>query len=617
MRVAALLAFALFSGCKAIDPDPRLRPFADCDELRDYMKRMAMEEARYDWAFAFEIGFIAQDYEIKSYSDGGATSYSTTNLQEAGVDEADLVKTDGTWLYSLAGGTLVVSLGWPLEEASEVARVPIDGVPDGLYLDGDTVIVLSEVDPWMDVPSPRSGAGIYREEPMTLATVIDVTDRGAPIVVRETYATGTLSESRKIGSRLFVVTYQDLSIAPEAHDFGDIKAAIADAEATDWLPWRFDSVLREGGWASEDGEACACEEVYASEREGGTYLTNVLSLDLSDPLSAFAGDSVVGRADTIYASERAIYVGYGEEEDGAFPTVDANIETVLHKFDISDGDAHPAYRASATVDGTLVDPFALSERDGVLRLALGDDDATSVATLQESDGALKVLDRVDGLAPGERITSARFAGRVGYLVTTVWVEDTWNDPLFTVDVADPAAIEVTGELEITGWSDYLHPLDDDHLLAIGMDSEAGSELQLAISLFDVSDLSSPALVDRALLDASSSEAQDDHHAFNWFPEQQKLVVPSWTEEGSSVLEVIHVETTGLDPVGRVSQATLEETTEERHLWCGAIRRSVILEDKVWAVSALGLTAAALDTPAEELAAVRFTGVDPCAGYSGW
>lgn len=624
MRATLPLALALLSGCEAFDPDPELRAFADCDDMREYMKHMAMEEARYDWAFEFGIGgLVAQDYALTAApedagsadsDDGGASSYSTTNLQEAGVDESDLVKTDGTYLYSVAGDTLVISKAWPVEEAEVVATVRIDGAVEGLYLDGDTVVVLSRIDPWSAAPSPRSRVAPDREEPMTLATVVDVTDRSAPEVVRETYATGTLDESRKIGSRLFVVTYQDLSIAPEAEDFGEIKAAIKDAEPTAWLPWRFDNVLSGGAWRTDAKEACDCEQVYASDREGGTYLTNVLSLDLGDPLSDFEGEAVVGRADTVYASESSIYVAYGEVDDGAFPTVDDALDTIVHKFDIATGVAHPEYRATAKVQGSLIDQFALSERDGVLRMAMDDGDASAVVTLREEGGDFDQLDRVGDLAPGEQIMSARFAGRVGYLVTTVWEESEWNDPLFTVDLADPADIRVTGELEISGWSDYLHPMDDDHLLAIGMDSDDDGELQLAISLFDVSDMDAPALVDRAVLPAWSSEAQEEHHAFNWFPEQQVLVVPSQTEEWTSVLEVIHADTSGLEPVGRVSQATVEAAAGET--WCGQIRRSVIMEDKVWAVSSIGLTAAALAVPEEELAAVPFTGVEPC-GTEVW
>lgn len=621
MRAPLPLALALLSGCQAFDPDPELRPFADCDAMRTYMKHMAMEEARYDWAFAFGIdGLLAQDYSLSAADGeaGGASSYSTTNLQEAGVDEADLVKTDGTYLYSVAGDALVVSKAWPVDAAEVVSTVRIDGAIEGIYLDGDTVVVLSRIDPWAASPSPRSRVAPDREEPMTLATVVNVADRAAPEVVRETYATGSLHESRKIGSRLFVVTYQDLSIAPDAEDFGEIKAAIADASPTDWLPWRFDNVLTGGAWKSDAKEACACEEVYASDSEGGTYLTNVLSLDLADPLSDFAGESVVGRADTVYASASSIYVAYGEVDDGAFPTVDDALDTIVHKFDISTGGAHPAYLATAKVGGSLIDQFALSERDGVLRMAMDDGDASAVVTLREEGGEFDQLDRVGDLAPGEQIMSARFAGRVGYLVTVEQVEiDEWMDPLFTVDLADPEDIRVTGELEISGWSDYLHPMDDDHLLAIGMDTDDRGDLQLAVSLFDVSDMEAPALVDRALIPAWSSEAQDEHHAFNWFPEQQVLVVPSTTDEGGSVLEVIHADTSGVDPVGRVSQATVEAAATESDRWCGPIRRSVIMEDKVWAVSALGLTAAALAVPEEELAAVPFADVDPCEGYTGW
>ena len=125
-------------GCSGMDADPTLRTFEDCDQMERYMKDMALEEARYWWSFDFRGGgvMMANEMDLATAEDGesGASSYSTTNIQEQGVDEDDLMKTDGEMLYTLAGGYLVASRAWPIEDAAELGRVAIDGIPRGLYL---------------------------------------------------------------------------------------------------------------------------------------------------------------------------------------------------------------------------------------------------------------------------------------------------------------------------------------------------------------------------------------------------------------------------------------------------------------------------------------------------
>ncbi|MDP6932750.1 MAG: beta-propeller domain-containing protein, partial [Myxococcota bacterium] len=582
---------SLTTGCRAIDPDPELQPFTGCDEMSEYMAGMALDEARYSWALGFDmnVGFAQNEMALSGGdSSGGAGSYSTTNLQEAGVDEADLVKTDGTYLYSIAGTHLLISKGWPVEEAEEVARIEIDGKPDGLYLDEDLVVVVSLIEPWYGMSAaPRSGTDPERNESSTLVTLVDVGDASDPVVLRETYTSGSYETSRRIDDQLYVVTYQDLDITADADNLREARKTIRKAEASNWLPWRQDHVLVDAdadAWDVQEGRACGCTEVYASPREGGTYLTNVLALDLSDPLSEFQGEAVVGRADTVYASPNAFYVAYSEWEEGPFATIDPTLDTVIHKFDISEAADHPAYLASAKIDGVLSDEFALSEQNDVLRVATSNPSSidSAVFTLLEEDGEFQHLDRQGNIAPGEEIYAARFVGDLGYLVT---YEVMLGDPLFTLDLSDPDNIVVAGELAVTGWSDYIQPMDEDHLLTVGMD-EGDDGWRLAVSLFDVSDMEEPVLADRELVDAYGSEAQSEHHAFNYFADTQTLTIPSWTTEYDSVLEVLEATPEGLDWVGSVPQDTVLEDQEDT--WCAPVRRSVIMEEMVWAVSAAGL-----------------------------
>jgi hypothetical protein len=351
-------------------------------------------------------------------------------------------------------------------------------------------------------------------------------------------------------------------------------------------------------------------------------VTQVSSLDLSDPEAAFVGTGVVGRADVVYVSPGALYLGYSEWDDGAFGSRDDHLDTVLHKFDISDETTRPAYVASGSIRGVLSDQFALSERDGVLRVATtvtdnGDDLSgwsSSVWTLSpDQSGGFVTRDRASGLAPGEEIYAARFVGELGFLVT---YEVQLGDPLFTIDLSDPDNIDVRGELHITGFSDYIHPMGEDHLLTVGMDDGGGAhDWGLAVSLFDVSDLDNPTLADRVVLDAWGSEAQSEHHAFTWSPENGTLAIPSWGQE-SGTLEVLSADpASGLEHLGTLTQDTVSGNLSDP--WCATLRRSVMMEDVVWALGSAGATAAELVDPSVEVAAVPYAGVEACTDSSGW
>ncbi|NOY25910.1 MAG: hypothetical protein GXP62_08570 [Oligoflexia bacterium] len=607
--ITSLLGLLALSACAPVDPDIDLRPFADCDEMTRYMARMARKEVLYDYRWMPELSFLfgAGKGDMALSSGSGASSYSTTNIQEAGVDEADLVKTDGTWLYSLSGTHLVVSRAWPVESLEMVATVALDGDPTGIYLYGDLVVAESTV--W-GTGAPRSGVRPTHggdSDPRTLITVVDVSDPTAPVVLREVYASGQFVESRRIDGRLFVVTYQDLSVTVNARNAREARRAVRRATQDDWLPWLVDNRLSGDAWDSEERTTCDCTDVWASDREGGTWVVSVLSMDLDDPSSQLEGSAVVGQAETVYASAGSLYVASSEYVEGPFPSIDSTVQTIIHKFDISASQAHPSYAASAKVLGVLDDRFGLSEYAGVLRVAtteqVGESSAV-ITTLAEHDGQFELLDSLDGIGAGESIYATRFTGEVGYVVTYQQV-----DPLFSIDLSDPTNIAVGGSLEMQGWSDYLHPMDDTHLLSVGM----GGDWRLQVSLFDVADILQPRLVDQQSLDAYGSESQYEPHAFNYFADQDALALPAWSRDDLPGLEVLVARPDGLSYTGRIDQEELLASFPGAES-CAPVRRSVILEDQTVAVSNAGLTVAPLDDPQATVAVAPFTGLDPCERY---
>jgi hypothetical protein len=239
---------------------------------------------------------------------------------------------------------------------------------------------------------------------------------------------------------------------------------------------------------------------------------------------------------TVYASAEHLYVAAPEWFDWSAPRplgdvpegVPDDVGTDIHRFDITGPAA--TYEMSGHVDGTLLDQFALDEHDSHLRVATttglawagGEDESEShVTVLAPSDGALVEVGRVSGLGRGETIQSVRFMGSVGYVVT---FEQT--DPLYTLDLADPAAPAVAGELKILGFSAYLHPVGEGRLLGVGQDAtEEGRQLGTQIALFDVRDPAAPTRLAQAVIPESSSAAEWDHHAFLWWEPTGLAAVP--------------------------------------------------------------------------------------------
>ena len=318
-------------------------------------------------------------------------------------------------------------------------------------------------------------------------------------------------------------------------------------------------------------------------------------------LPAVDSDAVYGGGETVYASKRALYVGLQNWSDEA--STDGGPlpgeHTQLHRFDTSDEGA-TSYRASGRVAGHLLNQFSMSEEAGVLRVATtrfggsgpGDESESSVITLVERDGALIELGRVDGLGKGEQIRGVRFLGDVGYVVTF-----RQTDPLYTVDLARPAAPKVVGELKIRGYSAYLHPLGDDLLLGVGQDAtDQGRQLGTQVSLFDVSNLAKPTrLHQRTLGEGGSSEAEWDHHAFLWWAPAKLAVLPleDWAAgpDGFAGAIGLTVERAGIAEAGRATHGDED--------WKPPVRRSLVVGGRLVTISDIGIEQNGLADLAEQ------------------
>lgn len=467
-------------------------------------------------------------------SPAGPQDFSETNVQEEGIDEPDVVKTDGRRIFAVARDALhaVDARG---SRPRLLGSLKLEGGEQQLLLHGRRLLVIAESYARGAVEQPEEARAAFHVPPAmmpiptTLMTEVDVSDPSAMRVVRSQQVDGRFVSARLTGSTARVVA----SSAPPALRDPSLRDKIDG-----WLPR---SVFENRAGRKTTGPALSsCSEILRPRTFSGLGMVTVHTIDLSKGLPAIDADTIVADGDTVYASQRGLYVASQrwEDQDPLFGGLSRRIggrlpvTTQIHKFDASDP-ARTRYLASGRVRGYLLSQFSLSEHDGFLRVASteapewwpgagGRESQSYVTVLAESDGRLARMGRVGGLGRGERIYAVRFMDEVGYVVTFREI-----DPLYTIDLSQAAHPTVVGELKIRGYSSYLHPIGEGLLLGIGQDAtDLGDELGAQLSLFDVSDLSRPVrLHQRTLGLGSRSEVEYDHHAFLYWPPSKLAAMP--------------------------------------------------------------------------------------------
>ncbi|ADB51303.1 beta-propeller domain-containing protein [Conexibacter woesei] len=595
---------------------PRLRAFQSCSALVRYAARHTKSVPPVARIPFGPTTTPAPEAQSAPGTGDAPSDSSATNVQEAGVDEPDIVKTDGTTLFAVAGSTLyAVDARAATPRIVGSLRLP-DGGGHELLLHDGRALVISE-GPRSVVPLPvalersgraarAAGAGARASmvapdmmpagPPTTILTELDVRDPAAMRVTRTLSFEATPVSARLTGAtaRVVVSSSPPYYAQPAARRklAGWIpRATLARGRGSSGAHRRGDTRRRRGARAAgRTRSLVGCRQVRRLAAFSGGGLLTVLTIDLARGLPAIDADALMTDAQTVYASPASLYVATQRWN----PTADSS--TTIHRFDASQP-GRTDYRASGTVPGHLLSQFALSEHDGVLRAATtteGGGDTTRsesfVTTLSAGDGSLHRLGQVGGLGRGEEIRAVRFLGPTCYVVTF-----RQTDPLYTVDLSDPAQPRVTGELKILGYSAYLHPLGDGLLLGVGQDATAEGRLKGAqLSLFDVSDPARPRrLQQRDLGENATSEAEWDHHAFLWWPATKLAVMPLSGGEvgsdgsGSAVAAGFRVDRDAIAEVGRVT----------RH--AAAVRRAVVVGERLFTLSDDGVQASALSTLAPQ------------------
>jgi uncharacterized secreted protein with C-terminal beta-propeller domain len=502
MIITIILSLAVVA---AVTPEyeaqgARLKSFTSYQELQNFVYTSSKYHGFYpigesweQWGLRpmFGSGDASKNYALPEYS--------TTNVQVEGVDEADIVKTDGTYIYVVSNQTIVILKAYPAEEAQILSRITAKGGIRGIFINEDKLAVFEDTGFYGQYRTLMEYPSTYYLE-RTFIKVYNIEDRANPTLTRNMSVDGSYFSSRMIDEYAYVlinqpsVTYQSNVTIP----------AIYYEDRTEPVP--------------------PTEIFYANVTDNFNTYVNVLAVNILDDQEAPNEKSyLIGYASTMYVSQNNMYITYS--------TYDSQIQgTRIHRISIDEGRIE--YEASGEVPGYVLNQFSMDEFNGYFRIAtttgevwaMGESASRSHVYVLDMD--FDTIGALEDLAPGERIYSARFMGNRCYLVTFKKI-----DPLFVIDLSIPANPQVLGQLKITGYSDYLHPYDENHIIGIGKETTDQGTFAwyqgVKISLFDVTDVANPKEVAKYEIGdrGTDSPILTDHKAFLFDKERNLLVIP--------------------------------------------------------------------------------------------
>jgi len=487
-------------------------------------------------------------------------SYSTTNVQVAGVDEPDIVKTDGTYLYVVANQTVYIIKAYPTTAATILSQIKITNVTiSNIFIRGDRLVVFGDSGGFYPYPLLEGDMKVSVARPdiwwggvsQTVINVYDLNDRANPILIKEIRIDGGYFDARLIDEYVYVVateyTYNIYRAFDEKNFTLDVPQISID---------------------NESQNISASDIYYVDVPELSDTMTHVISLNL-DTNDVVEKSFMLGSSQTMYVSKNNIFLASAHypyypmlyRAEGQSSSISDQETTILHKISINTGSV--TYIAQGEVSGHILNQFSMDEHNGFFRIATtvgnnwgeGSQSSNNIYILDEN---LQQISQIENIAPGESIYAARFLGDRAYLVTFVQV-----DPLFTVDLSDPYNPRILGELKIPGYSEYLHPYDETHIIGIGKEVDPSIDadkvhtpgaiyytaiLGLKLALFDVSDIENPieewniSIGDRG----TDSPALYDHKAFLFDREKQLLVIPVSLYEITQEVKDRYIESNGTE-----------------------------------------------------------------------
>lgn len=546
---------------------------------------------------------------------GRAASFSGTNNQVVGVDEADIVKTDGRYVYLATNGALriVEALNPRVLSVTKLGEHLRD-----ILVEGDRAVAFTKSAAGQKKCTYGYDCTVSGDGTRTAVVVLDLTDRTAPKIVRRIELSGTLVASRRIGNAVHTVVTDNDRPAPSYSTWPDGLETCGTREAS--VRRKFAALKAENRkkilaetvvptMVDNGVEKRLCTSLRTAVTEGRS-LTSLVSFDLTNDQRAPTTVTIQSRPGQVFASESGLYLSVLQQKPVArrawyssYASIDELSE--IHKFRISADSRQTRYLGTGIVPGHALSQFSMDEWNGYLRVATtrgrvpNPNVASVVSILADTpEGNLVRVGAIDGIAPGEDIRAVRFDAERGYVVTFKK-----TDPLFVLDLHDAARPAVLGELKIPGFSTYIHRIDATHLLSIGYDADEHGDFAyfdgLILQLFDVSEPTHPRLMHKEKIGTrgSSSEAATDHLAFNYFADRGLLAVPMTICEGGgdgrhghlltfSGLLVYSVSTDkGFRSLGGINHG--RQGANCSAWWSQAssvVKRSVFLDDLVYSIA---------------------------------
>lgn len=452
-------------------------------------------------------------------------SYSKTNVQVDGVDEADIVKTDGEYIYYISSTKLVITkVGNNMQVVSEVEYVDNDDIrvtPTEMYIDGNKLVMIAnkyEKESRNTSSSEQINGDFYRDcisvlqrNYKTMAITYDITDKANPVVYKQFEIEGNYVSSRMVNSNVYLITNKNINVYKDI----DLKE---------------EDVVQRYNDTTKPADKCVIElsdVYYIPDSEDNCYM-NIISFDTQTKREAEIA-TILGAGSNVYATDSSIYVMNFKYEFNEGDLIGYQ-KTKIYKFNIDKRNI--SYVAQGEVYGNVLNQFSVDEYDGNFRIATTDSrNGKNISSLYILDSNLKMVSKLENLAENERVYAVRFMGDKGYIVTF-----RQTDPLFVMDLSDASEPKILGELKIPGYSSYLHPYDKNHIIGIGQDVEIKTDRYgfeytkqngLKLSMFDVSDPANPIEMFNTIIGdgGTYTAAEYNHKTLLFVPDKNLLAFP--------------------------------------------------------------------------------------------
>jgi inhibitor of cysteine peptidase len=676
-----------------VESDDQVKTFNSIDEIKSFLEENIGVSGRgfavAEKADSASVG-VPNAAQTDSGSGGGrADEYSETNIQVEGVDEPDIVKNDGKYIYTVVGNKVVIVDAFPAEQMEVLSEIELEDNIKNIFLNGNKLVIFSEHYDYVDSGIPCLAESFFGRcggysKQNTIVSIYDVSDRENPELGEEVRTEGSYIDARMIEDYVYVISSKWIQLnwfEMPRYEVDGVQRAIAastinyiDSSDENYV-FNFISAidLDNGKVDSEVYLMGASNTIFVSQ--DNIYLTYQKRISQKYYLERYVEEVIMdvlpleerAKVEKIMGSEKEHYeksrevqrifedyaVSLGakegakvmkefenEFEDYTIMIQKETEKTVIHKIEIDEEDID--YKAKGEVPGSVLNQFSMDEHGGFFRIAtttghVSRSGGGSLNHLYILDNNLEIVGKVEDLAKGERIYSARFMGDRAYMVTFKKV-----DPLFVIDVSNPRDPEVLGYLKITGYSNYLHPYDENHIIGIGKETIEAQEGDFAwyqgvkISLFNVEDVNNPKEVAKIEIGdrGTDSYALYDHKAFLFDREKGILVIPialseidesgydgeipdnAWGETVWQGAYVLNINENEISVRGKVTHYGSSDEEEFGRWYYGggkAIQRSLYMDDVLYTISQSKIKANDLDSIGE----INFVDLgyeDPDYGY---